>query len=144
MKKKQLTALALFFLLIGNQQHFSQTVKKPVKALADKIVLLKGRISTKAEVGENMIPVPNILVYFQRDDCKRCIVAAQTNGQGEYQLLVSKGKYKFFVYDTDENNRIYDVVSPKQGRLINIQSSGITANIELTLQFKVTNIQLEL
>jgi hypothetical protein len=135
MKKHLVLLLTPVLILLGLSHYgvYSQTSKKTAAYVSSRIVWIKGKVVTKVADEERFVPVSYLTIYFQRVDCKECIIAARTNDNGEYLVMVGKGKYRVFVFDTDENNLSFDVVAAKQKRIIDAQNqnSGERFDVEI-------------
>ena len=113
--------------------------------LADQIIQIKGSLRTYNEKKEAIAVISGYIV-FQRLDCKKCLVATRSKSNGEYEILVSRGKYKVFVFEFGENQRLYDVVSPNQNRIVNAQDKirGNLFDIEIIYKSEINLPEIEL
>ena len=78
----------------------------------------------------------NTYLVFQREDCKKCLVATWTNLDGNYQILVGRGRYKVISRDSRGGGApSYDMLAPDQPRYIDAQNiaNGETFDINVVV-----------
>lgn len=95
--------------------------------LYNQFVTVRGTVKVTEPQKKMFVPVGTALI-FQRLDCKRALVLAVTDENGEYKLRVGKGKYRVIVRKCGLANDSYDCLAPDQERIVNA-SDTINDNV---------------
>jgi hypothetical protein len=91
--------------------------------LYNQFVTIRGAVKvTEPQTKKTSIPVGTALI-FQRLDCKRALVVAVTDENGEYKLRVGKGKYRVIVRNCGIVNQPYDCIAPDQPRVVDASNT---------------------
>jgi hypothetical protein len=77
------------------------------------IVTVKGHVEWGRKRGEPMVGSGAYLV-FQRDGCDKCLVATYADANGDYKILIGRGRYKLIAYNPSGPS--YDLLAPGQSR----------------------------
>lgn len=106
-----------------------------------RIIQIKGKATfvNHPELGKT--PANGMYLVFQREDCKKCVVATHADIDGNYQIFVGEGRYKIIA----QENRCdyggagcdcYNLLAPKQARYVDAKRSPYATefNIDLVLQ----------
>src|SRR5437764_13673029 len=86
----------------------------------NQMVTIKGKVEILNHPELGRTPGNGIYLLFQRDDCKRCLIATTANAEGKYQLRVGRGRYKIIV--DNPSPPTYDMLAPDQQRFITATS----------------------
>jgi hypothetical protein len=89
----------------------------------NEIVLIKGHVTilNHPELGRTV--GSGMYLVFQREGCKKCLIATSTDLDGNYQILVGRGRYKVISRDARGGGApSYDMLAPNQTRYINAQN----------------------
>jgi hypothetical protein len=87
--------------------------------LYNQFVTIRGSVkSIDPQTQKISIPVGQSLI-FQREDCKRCLIVAVTDENGDYKLRVGRGKYRLVVRGGTKVNETVDLIAPDQLRYVN-------------------------
>ena len=89
----------------------------------NEVVLIKGHVTilNHPELGTTV--GNGVYLVFQREGCKQCLVATSTDLEGNYQILVGRGRYKVISRDARGGGApSYDMLAPDQPRFINAQN----------------------
>lgn len=102
----------------------------------DEVVLIKGHVTilNHPELGTTV--GNGVRLVFQREGCKKCLVATATDLEGNYQILVGRGRYKVISRDTRGGGApSYDMLAPDQPRSIDAQNKvhGETFDIKVVI-----------
>lgn len=117
-----LLSTALLFAQTGNKLGHGDD------QLYNQFVTIRGKVKvTEPQTKKVSVPVGAALI-FQRLDCKRALVLAVTDENGEYKLRVGKGKYRIIVRKCGLANESYDCLAPDQERIVNA-SDTINDNV---------------
>lgn len=81
----------------------------------NKIATVKGHVEWKKKNAEPLVGNGAYLV-FQRDGCDKCLVATHADINGDYKILVGRGRYKLIVYNP--SGPPYDLIAPGQPRYV--------------------------
>lgn len=82
---------------------------------ASDIVVIEGDVKTTThESGKTFVPTHQTL-YFQREDCKKCILVVHTEKDGHYKVHAMAGKYRLIVNEQILGGSYLD---PKQPAII--------------------------
>lgn len=82
----------------------------------NRIAAIKGNVQLLNHPEYGKVPAGGQYLVFQRDGCKSCLVATHADKDGNYKILVGKGKYKVIVYNPSPPT--YDMLAPDQARFI--------------------------
>ncbi len=85
--------------------------------LYNQIVAIKGNVQILNHPDLGLTPASRIYLVFQREDCKRCLVATWTDSKGDYEIFVGQGKYRIIVRNPSPPT--YDMLAPEQPRYVN-------------------------
>lgn len=105
-----------------------------------RIIQVKGKVTflNHPELGKT--PANGMYLVFQREDCKKCLVATHADIDGNYEIFVGEGRYKIIAQD----NRCdyggggcdcYEMLAPKQARYVDAKRGSFATefNIDLVL-----------
>jgi hypothetical protein len=109
------TAIAgILGVFVGFFAFSSLSVSSREEDLYSKFVTIEGSVkASEPETGKVFIPVGQTLI-FQRVDCKKCLLVAVTDEEGNYKLRVGEGKYKLIVKgDTSRGGSYLDPTQPE-------------------------------
>jgi hypothetical protein len=73
-------------------------------------------------------------IIFQRTDCRKCLVAAQTDEDGHYEVRVAQGRYKVIVRYGAREGELQDGLSPDQPRYVEVRSAIECARFDIALR----------
>jgi hypothetical protein len=102
----------------------------------NEIVLIKGHVTILNHPQLGRTVGNGIYLVFQREGCKKCLVATSADLNGNYQILVGRGRYKVISRDARGGGApSYDMLAPDQPRYINVQNlvSGETFDINVVI-----------
>jgi len=121
------TAIAgILGVLIGFLAFSSLSISSCEEDLYSKFVTIEGNVkATEPETGKVFIPVGQTLI-FQRVDCKKCLLVAVTDGDGNYKLRVGEGRYKLIVKGDISRGGSY--LDPAQPEIIDAKNK-VTSNV---------------
>lgn len=88
-----------------------------------QLVTIKGKaeILNHPELGRTAASFTSLV--FQRTDCKKCLVAAITDADGNYEIHVGRGRYKVSYCDARGGGApSYDMLAPDQPRHVDADS----------------------
>jgi hypothetical protein len=119
------TAIVLGFLLIGaiGAAGFAYNSEHSDDKLYDELVTIRGKavILNHPQLGKT--DGGGLPLIFQREDCKRCLVATRTNLDGSYEITVARGRYRVILRETrGGGSPSYDLLAPSQPRYIEATS----------------------
>jgi hypothetical protein len=81
------------------------------------LVIIEGNVKTlEPETGRIFTPAGRQNLVFQRVDCKKCVHIAFTDQDGNYELLVGKGKYRLIVRENLANGG--SALDPSQPEIV--------------------------
>lgn len=86
----------------------------------NRIVAIKGNVQLLNQPEYGKVPAGGQYLVFQRDGCKSCLVATHADKDGNYKILVGKGKYKVIVHNP--SSVTYDMLAPDQARFVTANS----------------------
>lgn len=92
--------------------------------LYNEIVTIKGRVQLLNHPVYGKVPAGGQYLVFQREGCKRCLVATHADKDGNYQIMVGKGKYKIIVFNPAPPT--FDLLAPDQPRFVTASILGET------------------
>ena len=122
MRAKKLFTLSLF-VIVASFASVAIYVLGSLKASADeelpynRIVIISGKVTILNHPELGVTPFNNTYLVFQREDCKRCLVATWTDIDGKYKIYVGEGRYKIILHNPSPPT--VDLLSPDQPRYIN-------------------------
>lgn len=61
------------------------------------LVIIKGRVTVLDDPEDGVMPYSHGTVTFQKVGCPSCYVAAKTDEEGNYEIMVGRGKYKVII-----------------------------------------------
>jgi len=88
-----------------------------------RIIQVKGKVTILNHPELHKTPGNGMYLVFQREDCKRCLVATHAQSDGGYEVFLGEGRYKLIVRE----NRCdygglgcdcYDLLASKQPRYV--------------------------
>ena len=82
----------------------------------NQMVTIKGRVEILNHPEMGRTPGNGIYLLFQRDDCKRCLIATTADADGKYKIRVGRGRYKIIV--DNPSPPTYDMLAPNQPRYV--------------------------
>jgi hypothetical protein len=114
--------------------------EEDAKAYDGRIQQVKGRVVFIDKNGEKT-PASGQYLVFQRVDCKDCLVATYSDGNGNYKILLGVGRYKLIVQFKNcgvvavEDCAGYNYLSDDQPQYLVVERGtyGPEFNIELVL-----------
>lgn len=120
------SAAGVFGLVLAQDYSYRQMDEELYK----QMVTIKGKVQIfNPDLG---ITLGNgIYLLFQRDDCKRCVIATTTDAQGNYQIRVGQGRYR--VIAENQSPVLYDMLAPHQPRFINATEQDNQFDIKLVV-----------
>lgn len=116
----QRTFLLVMMILAGTlaaiavQHRLSQGEER----LYNEMVVIKDNVRVVDQTTHDTSVRVGASLIFQRVDCKKCLVAAVTDTDGNYQLHVSRGRYKVIVREGTREGETYDVLAADQPRYV--------------------------
>ena len=98
--------------------------------LYKQMVTIKGKVEV---LNQDLAITPGNGIYllFQRDDCKRCVIATTADAQGNYQIRVGQGRYR--VIAEKQTPVLDDMLAPSQPRFINATEQNNQFDLKLVL-----------
>jgi hypothetical protein len=139
---KNIFVLSALFLVLAMGNVLAQKAK-PKQPLSNQLVQLRGKVQV-VERHKELSLRPNAFIIFQRVDCSKCFVGVEANGEGEYEVYLSKGTYRVLVYEFDKNQRLYNALAPRQKPVVNLLKTisnsvdGETFDIKIILKQPLT------
>ncbi len=86
----------------------------------NQIATIKGKVQLLNQPEFGKVPAGGQYLVFQREGCKRCLVATNADENGNYKILVGRGKYKVIVYNPSSVK--YDMLAPDQPKFVTANS----------------------
>jgi hypothetical protein len=120
---RMLIAAALFMAGFAGVISFGHNTNPGGDCETEQLVTIKGKavILNHPELGRTVASHTSIV--FQRTDCKKCLVAAVTDANGDYEIYVGRGRYKISYCDARGGGApSYDMLAPDQPRYVNADS----------------------
>jgi hypothetical protein len=93
--------------------------------LYNAIVTIKGNVQFINHPKLGKTPANGMYLLFQREDCKRCMVATNADINGDYKINIARGRYRIIV--DNPSPPTYDLLAPDQARVVNA-TSAVEAN----------------
>jgi hypothetical protein len=116
MQRSVQTALIVFLGAIGITATYLGHSQRIVKAdTYNKIVTIKGHVEVRLS-GQEPLHGSGAYLVFQREGCTDCLVATHADANGDYRILVGRGRYRLIVYNPSPPN--YDLIAPDQPRYV--------------------------
>ena len=81
----------------------------------NKIAIVRGHVEWKKKSAEPLVGSGAYLV-FQRVGCDKCLVGTYADANGDYKILVGRGRYELIVYNP--SGPAYDLIAPGQPRYV--------------------------
>lgn len=109
--------------LLAGVVSFGRNTNPGDECESGELVTIKGKavILNHPELGRTEASYTSIV--FQRADCKKCLVAAVTDANGNYEIYVGRGRYKISYCDARGGGApSYDMLAPDQPRYVNADS----------------------
>jgi hypothetical protein len=131
-----LGALAALLIVAGAVYAQSWARPHPDDYVFNEVVLIKGHVTILNHHELGTTAGSGVYLVFQREGCKRCLVATSTNLEGNYQILVGRGRYKVISRDARGGGApSYDMLAPEQPRSIDAQNivQGETFDIKVVI-----------
>lgn len=99
----------------------------------NQIVTIKGNVTilNHPEIGKTA--ASGMYLVFQRDGCRQCLVATRADLEGNYQILVGRGRYKVIVRNPSPPT--YDLLAPDQLRYI--EANSLVQSNQFDIQLKL-------
>lgn len=88
--------------------------------LYNQIVTIKGKVTILNHPELGKTAASGMYLVFQRDGCKQCLVATRADLDGNYQILVGRGRYRIIVRNPSPPT--YDLLDPDQARYVEARS----------------------
>jgi hypothetical protein len=137
-----LLAAIAFVCLAANAQNDS--CSDPDNKVYDgRIVQVKGKVTILNHPELGKTPGTGMYLVFQREDCKRCLVATHAQLDGSYEVFLGEGRYKLIARDAHcdyggAGCDCYDLLAPKQARYFEAKRgpSPIVFDIDIVLPKK--------
>jgi len=86
----------------------------------NQIVTIKGHVQILNHPELGKTPASGQYLVFQREGCKQCLVAVNADANGDYKVLVGRGRYKIIVRNPSPPT--YDMLAPDQSRYVTATS----------------------
>jgi hypothetical protein len=86
----------------------------------NQMVTIKGKVQILNHPQLGRTPANGIYLMFQRNDCKKCLIATRADVDGNYEIRVGKGKYKIIVENPSPPT--YDMLASDQPRYVTATS----------------------
>ena len=121
-----------------------QKKPNPDDYLYNEIVTIKGKVTVFAlrEDSEPIIGSHQSLI-FQRVDCKKCLISTRTDCNGNYEIYVSRGKYRLIVRNGTQIGAMTDILALSQPKIINaFEPTYNIFDIKLVLPFEPLHLEL--
>jgi hypothetical protein len=139
MKSRVSLAGALTVLLIAAVAVFAKGWVRPHPDdyVFNEVILIRGHVTILNHPELGATAGSGVYLVFQREDCKKCLVATSTDLEGNYQILVGRGRYKVISRDARGGGApSYDMLAPEQPRYIDAQNKvqGETFDIKVVIQ----------
>jgi hypothetical protein len=104
-----------------------------------RIIQVRGKvtISNHPELGKTV--ASGMSVIFQREDCKKCLIATRANSDGDYEVFIGEGRYKVIAWE----NRCdyggtgcvcYDLLAPDQPRYVEAKRSPYPTEFNINIR----------
>ncbi|MGB7068653.1 MAG: hypothetical protein WBD22_04105 [Pyrinomonadaceae bacterium] len=91
--------------------------------LYDQLVFIKGNVHIMNHPELGKTPATYMSLLFARDGCKRCLFVARTDADGNYEIGVSRGRYRVILREARGGGApSYDLLAPNQPRYVNATS----------------------
>ncbi len=113
MRNAVMTLVAGVALTTSYIAYSQRTVKSDIY---NRIVVIKGRVEIMAPDRSGPLRGSGIYLVFQREGCNDCLVATHADAEGDYKILVGRGRYKLIVYNPSPPT--YDLIAPGQARYV--------------------------
>ena len=111
------------------------------KVYDGRIQYLKGKVIYLNHPDIGQMPATGQYLVFQRQDCKDCLVATNTDAEGNYKILVGVGRYKLIVQERacDYGGNCppcHNLLPPDQPQYVDVEKAPVTEdfNIKLVLR----------
>ena len=96
------------------------------KAYDGRIEQVKGMVTILNHPELGKTPGNGMYLVFQRDDCKKCLVATHADLEGNYKIFVGVGRYRLIKREArcDYGGLgcdCYDLLAPNQPRYIDVE-----------------------
>jgi hypothetical protein len=98
----------------------SQSQNRGREELYNNMVTIKGKVEILNHPELGRTAGNGIYLLFQRDDCRKCVIAASADANGNYQIIVARGRYRVAV--DNPSPPTYDLLAPDQPRSVNATS----------------------
>jgi hypothetical protein len=92
-------------------------------AVYNQIVGIKGSVQLTGDPHFGTTVGSGQYIIFQKDDCKKCLIATRTDEHGNYEINVARGRYKVIVREVRGGwEPSHDLLAPDQPRYIDAYS----------------------
>lgn len=123
MKLLVLTVILLFgAVLFGQRQEPCSATNGYGDSGPKRLVIIKGKATIINLPGVGEVPATSETLIFQKAGCESCFVGAKVDVDGNYNILVSDGKYKIIVRNPSSPE--VDLLAPNQERFIDTGSEN--------------------
>lgn len=99
----------------------TQSRNREREELYNNMVTIKGKVEILNHPELGRTAGNGIYLLFQRDDCRRCVIAATADINGHYQITVTRGRYRVVI--DNPSPPTYDMLAPDQPRYVNATSA---------------------
>ncbi len=104
-----------------------------------RIIQVKGKVTilNHPELGKTV--ASGMSVVFQREDCKKCLVATRANLDGDYEVFLGEGRYKVIAWENQCDYGgagcvCYDLLAPDQLRYVEAKRSPYRAEFNISIR----------
>lgn len=120
MKQRTVAAVGALIVIVASVTIFARSQKDSEAEVYNQIVTIKGHVEilNNPEIGRTA--GSGEYLVFQRDGCNKCLIATYADANGNYKILVGRGRYKLIVYNPSPPT--YDMLAPDQPRYVTATS----------------------
>jgi hypothetical protein len=128
------TILLLFALVLTSNPETCTSAQGSSDSGPSRLVIIKGKATIINFPGREDMPATSETLIFQKVGCESCFVGANVDGDGNYKILVSDGKYKIIVRNPSSPE--VDWLASNQARFIDTGGEN-SPNSEFTFDIKI-------
>ena len=112
----RISVIAFVAALALCENYMAQSQRIARSGVYNRIVAIKGHVEVIAPESSRPMLGSGTYLVFQRDGCADCLIGTHADANGDYKILVGRGRYKLIVYNP--STPTYDLIAPEQPRYI--------------------------
>src|SRR5438270_400159 len=120
MKQRTLATFGAMIVIVVSATIFARSQKESEAEVYNQIVTIKGHVEILNNPQLGRTAGSGEYLVFQREGCKKCLIATYADANGNYKILVGRGRYKLIVYNPSPPT--YDMLAPDQPRYVTAMS----------------------